>query len=115
MPGAPTGGPFGENKLVYNDEFLTAEIGQVGTQFDGLGHIGVQVGAAGDQANMRYYNGFPQPDNWDPRGVLADIAAVKGRMLNMGEEVTLDDVRAALARANISEASITPGDGVFFH
>ena len=57
IPSAPTGGPFGQNKIVYNDEFLATEIGQVGTQFDGLGHVGVQVGKDGDLANMRYYNG----------------------------------------------------------
>ena len=50
FPSAPTGGPFGENKLVYNDEFLATEIGQVGTQFDGLGHIGLQLGKDGDKA-----------------------------------------------------------------
>ena len=48
IPGNPTGGPFGASKVLYNDEFLSTEIGQVGTQFDGLGHIGVQVGAPGD-------------------------------------------------------------------
>src|ERR1700761_3312771 len=36
IPGGPTGGPFGENKMVYHDEFVTTEIGQTGTQFDGL-------------------------------------------------------------------------------
>ena len=31
IPGSPTGGPFGENNmLMYHDEFLCAEIGQVG-------------------------------------------------------------------------------------
>ena len=44
IPGSPTGGPFGDNKLVYHDEFLATEIGQTGTQFDGLGHIGIQIG-----------------------------------------------------------------------
>jgi len=41
IPGSPTGGPFSSNKLVYHDEYLSTEIGQVGTQFDGLGHIGI--------------------------------------------------------------------------
>ena len=58
IPGGPTGGPFGENKLVYNDDFLATEIGQVGTQFDGLGHIGVQLGKDGDKSEMRFYNGI---------------------------------------------------------
>ncbi len=56
-PGMPTGGIFGDNKILWNDEFLATEIGQVGTQFDGLGHIGVETGAAGNQAEQRLYNG----------------------------------------------------------
>src|SRR3954470_7826517 len=43
IPGTPTGGPFGKNAMVYHDELLTAEIGQIGTQFDGPGHIGVNT------------------------------------------------------------------------
>src|SRR6476659_7683094 len=31
IPSAPTGGPFGENQLVYNDEYLATETGQTGT------------------------------------------------------------------------------------
>ena len=48
IPGSPTGGPFGENnQLVYFDDFLCGEIGQIGTQFDGLAHIGARsVGMA---------------------------------------------------------------------
>ena len=58
IPSSPTGGPFGSNKIIWHDEFLATEIGQAGTQFDGLGHIGVQIGEDGDKANMRFYNGF---------------------------------------------------------
>jgi kynurenine formamidase len=52
IPGTPTGGPFGSNMLVYHDEFVTTEIGQIGTQFDGPGHIGVRT-SKGDY----FYNG----------------------------------------------------------
>ncbi len=41
IPGLPTGGPFGGQKLVYNDEYVATELGQIGTQFVGPGHIGV--------------------------------------------------------------------------
>ena len=41
IPGLPTGGPFGGQQLVYNDELVTTELGQIGTQFDGPGNIGV--------------------------------------------------------------------------
>ena len=131
IPGTPTGGPFGKNKLVFHDEFVATEIGQVGTQFDGLGHIGCIVGKDGDMTEMRYYNGFTEHEmasayglqklgieNCKPfftRGVLVDVAGLKGRMLNMGEEISVADVQAALQRQNIAESSIQPGDGVFFN
>ncbi|MCW5625818.1 MAG: cyclase family protein [Burkholderiales bacterium] len=43
IPGTPTGGPFGKNALTYHDELVTTEIGQIQTQFDGPGHIGVNT------------------------------------------------------------------------
>jgi len=52
IPGMPTGGPFGSQKLVYNDEYVATELGQIGTQFDGPGHIGVTT-----SKGMFYYNG----------------------------------------------------------
>ena len=65
----PTGGPFGDNKLVYHDEFLATEIGQTGTQFDGLGHIGIQMGKDGDKNEMRFYNGFTAQEIGDAYGL----------------------------------------------
>ena len=32
IPGAPTGGAYGKNQVIWHDEILTTEIGQVGTQ-----------------------------------------------------------------------------------
>ncbi|PYN73377.1 MAG: cyclase [Candidatus Rokuibacteriota bacterium] len=32
IPGTPTGGPFGKNALIYHDELVTTEIGQIQTQ-----------------------------------------------------------------------------------
>ena len=55
----PVDGAFGTNRLVGHDEFLAAEIGQTGTQFDGLGHIGIQMGKPGDLTETRFYNGSP--------------------------------------------------------
>jgi kynurenine formamidase len=43
IPGTPTGGPFGSEGTIFHDELVTTEIGQVGTQFDGPGHIGVHT------------------------------------------------------------------------
>jgi kynurenine formamidase len=131
IPGSPTGGPFGKNKLVYHDEYVATEIGQVGTQFDGLGHIGCLVGKDGDKTEMRYYNGFTEQEMGNPygleklgiekvkpfftRGIVVDVAGLKGRMMNAGEEIKAADVLAALQRQGIAESSITPGDGIFFN
>src|SRR5438093_602731 len=43
ISGTPTGGPFGKNALIYHDELVTTEIGQIQIQFDGPGHIGVNT------------------------------------------------------------------------
>ena len=40
------GGPVGENKVIWMDDFLAAEIGQVGTQFEGSSHRLPITGAA---------------------------------------------------------------------
>jgi len=131
IPGTPTGGPFGANKIIWHDEFLATEIGQVGTQFDGLGHVGVQVGDLGDKANMRWYNGFDENEVGDPyglkklgteklhpivaRGILLDIATAKGvEVMEAGEEITLADVRAALDRQGMADFEFMPGDAVLF-
>jgi kynurenine formamidase len=129
IPGGPTGGPFGANRLVYHDEFVTGQIGQVGTQFDGLGHIGVQFGRDGDRAEMRFYNGFTEQEiggsegllklgieHIKPivtRGHLLDVAAMKGRMLEQGEEISMADFRSAWSRQGMREADVQPGDAIF--
>jgi kynurenine formamidase len=71
IPGTPTGGPFGKNALIYHDELVTTEIGQIQTQFDGPGHIGVNT----SQGPMMY-NGRVTWDVYD-RGP-------GGRVLGMG-------------------------------
>ena len=72
IPGTPTGGPFGKNGLVFHDEMVTPEIGQVGTQLDGPGHIGVHT-SKGDFM----YNGRPRDEVYE-RGA-------GGRILGMGK------------------------------
>ena len=131
IPGSPTGGPFGTNKLIYNDEYLSTEIGQTGTQFDGLAHIGIQMGKDGDKNEMRYYNGVTDQEmnsatgmkklgieNVKPfftRGHLFDVEAVKGAMMEAGQEITIADLKAALQKQNMQEADIKEGDAVFFN
>jgi kynurenine formamidase len=116
---------------VYHDDFVAADLGQVGTQFDGLGHIGIQQGPDGDKSQMRYYNGFTELDLYSRTGLqrlgvenvppifttgfLVDIAGLKGRMLEGGEEISLQDVRDALQRQSINENQIEPGSAILFN
>src|SRR6267143_6377043 len=72
IPGTPTGGPFGKNALVYHDELVTTEIGQIGTQFDGPGHIGVRT-SKGDFM----YNGRWREEAYERGG--------GGRVVGMGD------------------------------
>lgn len=119
IPGGPTGGPFGTHVLYFNDEMFSGEIGQVGSQFDGLGHIANKVGN-----EIRYYNGFTQEqvggayglqklgmENIRPfftRGILLDIATFKGLdRLPIDYIVTPDDVAGCLRWEGIRE----PGEG----
>jgi len=115
-----TYGPLGANRTMYHDEVVSAEIGQVGTQFDGLGHIGV-----GDL----FYNGHDRADfsrgdgltklgienvgALTTRGVLVDVAAFKGvPMLGDGYEITRADLTGALER---QRTEIHAGDVVLVH
>jgi kynurenine formamidase len=121
IPGSPTGGPDGENKMVYHDEMFSGEIGQIGTQLDGLGHIGVRVGD-----DDYFYNGFKLSElgkayglekigieNAGPfltRGVLADVAGYKGvERLQPGEVISEEDLQGALKKEGVR---ITEGDVV---
>jgi kynurenine formamidase len=112
--GSPTGGPDGKNKVVYHDDMFSGEIGQIGTQLDGLGHIGVRM--AGDDY---FYNGFRRSEFgkghgleklgienvgvFFTRGVLADVAGFRGtgRMLP-GEVVTVADLAGALKKEGVA-------------
>lgn len=116
------GGPLGDNNVTWMDDVLTAEIGQVGTQFDGLGHIGV-----GDT----YYNGVKASDFLGPtgmkklgiehvkpfftRGILIDMVTLKGRPLNGGEEISRQDIERALEAQGMDKDTIAEGDVVMFH
>jgi len=122
IPGFPSGGPLGENGIVWNDEMFSGEVGQIGTQFDGLGHIGVHI-----DGEDYYYNGFTSSDLGSPyglqklgienvgafftRGVLIDVAGSKGvDRLEPGYVISPDDLQTALEGQGVD---LRPGDAVF--
>lgn len=132
IPSFPTYAPTGKDNLVFNDEFVAAEIGQVGTQFDGPGHVGKQMKMADGTTTEVFYNGAPAAELRSPygllrlgvenvkpiitRGILIDVAAYKGvDILPEGYEITLEDVQKALAKEGLKESDIQPGDALLFN
>jgi kynurenine formamidase len=110
----------GTNEAVYHDDVVSGELGQSGTQFDGLGHLGI-----GDL----FYNGnrradFAQAEGLTrlgiehvgpivTRGVLIDVARFKGvAQLAPTYEITPADLKGALQRQG---TSIGPGDVALVH
>ena len=108
------------NRRGSNEELLTSEIGQVGTQFDGFAHQSIE---------NSHYNCFKTDDiatrtgfiklgiekvgTLMTRGVLIDVAALKGvDMLGDTYEITVQDLQQALLRQNVS---LQPGDAVIIH
>ena len=124
IPGSPTGGPLGKNSVVYHDEMVSGQIGQVGTQFDGLGHVGSRI----DGEDV-FYNGFKRSEfgtsaglgklgvekagPFVTRGVLIDMAGHKGvDRLPVGTVITAADLEDALERQSVE---LSEGDVVLRH
>jgi kynurenine formamidase len=122
----------GENKPTWNIDYFSGEFGQIGTQFDALGHTGMTMKMADGSTKDVFYNGFTRDEINDPggllglgiekvkpiitRGILLDIAGYKGvTALSSRYEVTVADVRGALARQGMREDSIEPGDAVLLN
>jgi len=125
-----------EGTGVAQQDYFTGFIGQMGTQYDAFGHQGKTVRMADGSLKNVYYNGFAQDDltgknrgvgglealgveHVKPivtRGILIDIAGYKGvPVLESRYEVTLADVRGALAKQGMNESTIEPGDAILFN
>src|SRR5688572_2742935 len=110
----------GKNQAIYHDELISGELGQIGTQFDGLGHVGI---------GELFYNGnkrsdFAVADGLKKlgvenvgaivtRGVLIDVARFKNvARLNAPYSISVADLTGALQR---QKTEIRPGDVVLVH
>ena len=78
-------GPNGTNQMYYHDEIISGELGQIGTQFDGLGHAGIgdlfyngNKGSEFAKAEGLTKLGIENVGAIVTRGVLIDVAAYKG-------------------------------------
>ncbi|MBT8446260.1 MAG: cyclase family protein [Gammaproteobacteria bacterium] len=130
-PGAPSWGPLGRNALAWNEDYIAGHLTQDGTQFDALSHMATVDGDPKNLNDIRYYNGHSHAEIGSgrgfsklgvehvtpifTRGVLIDIAGLKGRMIDCDEEVTVKDLQAALQRQGMSAATIQPGDALFYN
>ena len=108
------------NRRGSNEEVVTSEIGQVGTQFDGFSHqtIGtslyncIQLDAIATRTGFTRL-GVEKVGTLMTRGVLVDVAALKGvSMLPDAQEITPRDLQDALARQKLT---LQPGDAVLIH
>lgn len=108
------------NRRGSNEELVVAEIGQVGTQFDGFAHqtIGDSLYNCFKMDDVATRTGFTKLGIHNvgaivTRGVLVDVAALKGvDQLGATYEVTVQDLEQALAR---QKTTIQRGDAVLIH
>ena len=108
------------NQRGSNEELVIAEIGQVGTQFDGFAHqtIGNSLYNCFKVDEVSTRNGFSKLGIQNvgalvTRGVMVDIALLKGvEMLADNYEITVQDLQQALAKQNVT---LQPGDAVIIH
>jgi kynurenine formamidase len=115
-----TDAAVGANKRGGNEEVIVAEMGQVGTQFDGFSHqtVGNSLYNCFKVDEISTRTGFTKLGIENvgflmTRGVLIDIAALKGvPILPKTYEITVADIEAALKRENIT---VQPGDALIFY
>ena len=108
------------NRRGSNEEIIVAEMGQVGTQFDGFTHqtIGDDLYNCIDQNDVMTRSGFTRlgienVGTLMTRGVLIDVAALKGvAVLPESYEITVDDLQQALDRQGVA---LEPADAVLIH
>ncbi|MEE2638433.1 MAG: cyclase family protein [Acidobacteriota bacterium] len=108
------------NRRGSNEELIVAEMGQVGTQFDGFGHqtIGDSLYNCVELGEVMTRRGLTQlgvhtVGTLMTRGVLLDIAGLKGvPMLPDRYEITVDDLLRAIEQQG---TPIGAGDAVLIH
>ena len=116
----PSTAPNGQNLRISNEELIVAEIGQVGTQFDGFAH----QTHGNSLYNCFKLNEIVNRDGFSKlgvqnvgalftRGVLLDVAKYKGvAMLGDTYEITVADIEGTMKRQN---TTINAGDAVIVH
>jgi kynurenine formamidase len=108
------------NQRGSNEELVTTELGQVGTQFDGFAHQThgdslyncFKVSETATRTGFTKL-GIEKVGALMTRGVLIDVAALKGvETLPDSYEITPEDLQQALQKQNLK---LEPGDAVIIH
>ncbi|NOT26981.1 MAG: cyclase family protein [Acidobacteria bacterium] len=115
-----TNWPPGSNNRGSNEEVVTTELGQVGTQIDGFSHQSIGNGLYNcfkmdELATRTGFSklGIEKAGGMFTRGVLLDIAGLRGvEMLGDRYEITAQDLQDALKR---QQMTLEPGDAVIVH
>src|SRR5438034_11222998 len=111
----------GRNTRGSNEEVVTSEIGQVGTQFDGFAHQShgdslyncFKISEVGTRSGFTKL-GVQNAPTFFARGVLIDVAGLKGvEMLGDTYEITQSDLEQALAKQG--NMRLQPGDAAIIH
>ena len=110
----------GSNRRGSNEELVVAEMGHVGTQFDGFAHqthedTVYNCFKLDDIATRSGFTklGIEKVGTLMTRGVLIDVAGLKGvEMLPDSYEITPQDLEQALARQKLT---LQPGDAVLIY
>jgi kynurenine formamidase len=108
------------NRRGSNEELISTELGQVGTQLDAFNHqtIGDSLYNCFSNDEVATRTGFTRlgiekVGMLMTRGVLLDIAALKGvEMLADTYEITVQDLQDAMARQNVKPQ---PGDAILIY
>src|SRR5215831_4282425 len=108
------------NRRGSNEELLTSEVGQIGTQFDGFAHQSIEYShyncfKTDEIATRTGFTklGIEKVGTLMTRGILIDVAGLKGiDILDDKYEITVQDLQQALQRQNVS---LQPGDAVIIN
>jgi len=119
QPGQSGGASLGPTKTTYNDDIITGWVG-VGSQLDGLGHIGVDnvyynCNKAGDFAAADGLKklGLEKLPAFVTRGIVLDMTAVIGQNpVPAGTAFNKKEIDEALAKQNLQ---LRKGDVVLLH
>jgi kynurenine formamidase len=108
------------NQRGSNEEIVTTELGQVGTQFDGFAHQShgdslyncFKISEVATRTGFTKL-GIEKVGTLMTRGVLIDVAGLQGvDTLPDAYEVTAQDLQQALSKQNLT---LRPGDAVLIH